>query len=202
MHYDVIIIGGGAGGLSCALTLVSARGRGWEWAENRKYIVLDTGRSDMNRALFKNVPGVPQNTTGKEMLQILRRQIESFGGAEFSEERAVKIEGEKGNFRVITEKGTEYTGKHVVIATGFHRFDIEVEGVKVVDNPYSPKPGRVMIHHDGNFKIREGLWVVGLLAGAVSMFTAAAGTGVQVAVNILSEWAGKRVVIHDVPPEE
>jgi thioredoxin reductase len=202
MNYDVVIVGGGASGLSCALTLASARGRGWSWAEERKYLVLDTGRSDMNRALFNNVPGIEEGTLGKDMLARIRSQIESFGGVDFSEEKVVKIEGKKGEFTVHTEQGNIYGAEHVVLASGFHRFEIEGLEVEVRDNPLSPKPGRVMIPHDGNYKVREGLWVAGLLAGAVSMFTAAAGTGVQVAINILSEWAGQRIVIHDVPPEE
>ena len=201
MRYDVIIIGGGASGLSCALTLASAQGRGWEWAENRRYLVLDTGRSDMNRALFKNVPGVPGGTLGKELIDRIKEQIKEFGGVDFVEERATKGEGSKGSFRVYTEGGKIYESEYVVLASGFHRFDIECEGVKVVDNPKSPKPGRVMVEHDGDYKVREGLYVAGLLAGVSSMFTAAAGSGVQVAINILSEWAGKPVVIHDVPEE-
>ncbi len=201
MRYDVIIIGGGASGLSCALTLASAQGRGWEWAENRRYLVLDTGRSDMNRALFKNVPGVPGGTLGKELIDRIKEQIKGFGGVDFVEERATKVEGSKGSFRVYTEGGKVFESEYVVLASGFHRFDIECEGVKVVDNPKSPKPGRVMVEHDGDYKVREGLYVAGLLAGVSSMFTAAAGSGVQVAINILSEWAGKPVVIHDVPEE-
>ena len=201
MRYDVIIIGGGASGLSCALTLASAQGRGWEWVENRRYLVLDTGRSDMNRALFKNVPGVPGGTLGKELIDRIKEQIKEFGGVDFVEERATKVEGSKGSFRVYTEGGKIYESEYVVLASGFHRFDIECEGVKVVDNPKSPKPGRVMVEHDGDYKVREGLYVAGLLAGVSSMFTAAAGSGVQVAINILSEWAGKPVVIHDVPEE-
>lgn len=59
-----------------------------------------------------------------------------------------------------------------------------------------------MIKHDGDYKVKNGLYVAGLLAGLSSMYTAAAGSGVQVAINILSEWAGKPVVIHDVPPKE
>ena len=201
MRYDVIIIGGGASGLSCALTLASAKGRGWNWAENRKYLVLDTGRSDMNRALFNNVPGVPIGTLGKELLKILREQIEGFGGVDFLEDKAVKVEGQRGNFKVHTEGGKIFEAEFVVLASGFHRFEIECEGVEVVDNPKSPKPGRVMVKHDGDYRVRDGLYVAGLLAGVSSMFAAAAGSGVQVAVNILSEWAGKPIVIHDVPEE-
>jgi len=202
MKYDVVIVGGGASGLSCALTLASARGRGWVWAEDRRYLVLDTGRSDMNRAMFNNVPGVPQGTLGKEMIDKIKEQIKSYGGVDFAEDKVLRVEGEKGNFKILTESGKEYQSEFVGLASGFHRFDIECEGVEVVDNPKSPKPGRVMVKHDGDYRIRDGLYVAGLLAGASSMFTAAAGTGVQVAINILSEWAGKPIVIHDVPSEE
>ncbi len=201
MRYDVVIVGGGASGLACALTLTSSRGRGWEWAEGRRYLVIDTGRSDMNRALFNNVPGVEQGTTGKELLRRIKEQIKSYGDVDFVEDKVVRIEGSKGAFKVFTESGGEYGAEFVVLASGFHGFDIECEGVEVLDNPMSPKPGRVMIRHDGNYKVRDGLYVAGLLAGASSMFTTAAGTGVQVGINILSEWAGGPVVIHDVPEE-
>ena len=201
MWYDVVIVGGGASGLSCALTLASAKGRGWTWAEGRRYLVIDDGRSDMNRSLFNNVPGVPQGTLGRDLLRRIREQIESYGGVDFVEDRVVRSEGERGSFRVFTEKGAEFESEFLVLATGFHRFDIEGLGVKVVDNPRSPKPGRVMVVHDGNYRVRDGLYVVGLLAGVSSMFTAAAGSGVQVAIDILSTWAGKPIVIHDVPPE-
>ena len=199
MKYDVVIVGGGASGLSCALTLASSKGRGWEWAENRRYLVIYTGRSDMNRALFNNVPGVPQGTTGKELIETIKKQIEFYGGVDFLEDKVTKIEGRAREFKVFTEGGKEIEGEIVVLASGFHGFDIECEGVKVVDNPRSPKPGRVMLDHDENFKVKDGLYVAGLLAGGSSMFTVAAGIGVQVAINILSLWAGKPVVIHDFP---
>ncbi len=199
MFYDVIIVGGGASGLSCALTLASARGRGWDWAESRKYLVIDNGRSDMNRALFKNVPGVDQGLKGTEVIEKIKNQINTFGGVDFLEDKVVKVEGSKGNFEVLTESGKKFSSEFVVLATGFHGFDIECEGVEVVDNPRSPKPGRVMLKHDGNYKVKEGLYVAGLLAGVSSMFACASGVGVQVAIDILSHWAGKPVVIHDVP---
>ncbi len=202
MRYDVIVIGGGASGLACVLTLASARGRGWEWAENRRYLLLDTGRSDMNRALFKNVPGVEEGTYGRDLLKKLEEQVRKWGGVDFLQEKAVKVEGERGNFRVLTEGGREFTSEFVVLATGFHRFDIECEGVRVIENTRSPKPGRIMIEHDGSYRVRDGLFVAGLLAGVSSMFATAAGSGVQVAIDILSEWSGSPVVVHDVPPED
>ncbi|MDQ7056608.1 MAG: hypothetical protein Q9M89_09245 [Persephonella sp.] len=48
-------------------------------------------------------------------------------------------------------------------------------------------------------KVRDGLFVAGLVAGAPTMYTSASGCGAEVACDILSEWAGKTVVVHDVP---
>lgn len=203
MRYDVVIVGGGPAGLSCALTLASSQGRNWEWAEGRKFLVIDEGNSDLNKAMLNNVPGIPIGTLGPDLLEKIRQQIKELNDSvEFKKGKVVKVEGEKGSFKVYTESGEVYEAEYVVLASGFHRFDIECEGAEVVDNPKSPKPGRVMVKHDGDYKVREGLFVAGLLAGVSSMFTAAAGSGVQVAINILSEWAGKPIVIHDVPSKE
>ncbi|NPA32834.1 MAG: NAD(P)/FAD-dependent oxidoreductase [Aquificae bacterium] len=203
MRYDVVVVGGGVSGLSCALTLASSQGRGWSWAEGKKFLVIDDGASDLKKALLNNVPGIPPGTLGKELLEKIRKQIQDMNDStDFLEDTVVKIEGTKGNFKVYTKGGKVYEAEYVVLASGFHKFDIECEGVKVVENPKSPKPGRVMIEHDGDYKVREGLYVAGLLAGVSSMFGSASGTGVQVAINILSEWAGKPVVIHDVPDKD
>ncbi len=199
MNYDVAIVGGGASGLACALTLVSSKGRGWEWAEGRRYVLFDTSGSDLRKALLNNVPGVPRGTTGAELLKRIKSQIESFGGVDFVKDRVVSVQRVEEVFELRTAGGKEFTAGNVVLSTGFHGFDIEGLNLEIVENPKSPKPGRVMVKHNGDYKVDEGLWVAGLLAGASSMFTAAAGIGVQVAINILSEWAGKPVVIHDVP---
>jgi len=203
MRYDVVIVGGGPAGLACALTLASSQGRGWQWAEGKKFLVIDNGRSDLNKAMLNNVPGVPIGTLGPELLQKIKEQIKATNDTvDFLEDTVTKIEGEKGNFKVYTKGGKVFEAEYVVLASGFHKFEIECESVEVMDNPKSPKPGRVMVRHDGDYKVREGLFVAGLLAGVSSMYTAAAGSGVQVAINILSEWAGKPIVIHDVPKEK
>ncbi len=199
MEYDVAIVGGGAAGLSCALTLVSAKGRGWTWADERRYLLIDAGGSDLRNALLNNVPGVAIGTPGSELLKRLRSQIESLGGVDLIKGRVVKILKGDSGFSIETKKGDSFKAKEIVLATGFHGFDIEGLELKVVDNPKSPKPGRIMIEHDGDYLAAEGIWVAGLLAGVSSMFAAAAGTGVQVAINILSKWAGSPVVVHDVP---
>jgi ferredoxin/flavodoxin---NADP+ reductase len=197
--YDVIIVGGGASGLACALTLASSRGRGWNWAEGRTYLVFDRGESDLHKAYLKNVPGV-QPITGTQLLEVIREQIKDWGGVEFSEEKVVEIKKEGEIYKVYTEEGKEYSAKYVVLAGGFKEFSIKGLELEVVENPKSPKPGRVMIKHK-DFEVMPNLFVVGTLAGLSSHFTSCAGSGVEVAIEILSRMAGKRIVIHDVPQD-
>jgi len=197
--YDVIIVGGGASGLACALTLASSRGRNWDWAEGRTYLVFDTGESDLHKAYLKNVPGV-QPMTGTQLLEVIREQIKDWGGVEFSNEKVVEIKKDGEVYKVYTETGKEYSAKYVVLASGFKEFSIKGLELEVVENPKSPKPGRVMIKHK-DFEAMPNLFVVGTLAGLSSHFTSCAGSGVEVAIEILSRMAGKRIVIHDVPQD-
>jgi Thioredoxin reductase len=197
--YDVIIVGGGASGLACALTLASSRGRNWNWAEGRTYLVFDTGESDLHKAYLKNVPGV-QPITGTQLLEVIKEQIKNWGGVEFSNEKVVEIKKDGEVYKVYTETGKECSTKYVVLAGGFKEFSIKGLELEVVENPKSPKPGRVMIKHK-DFEAMPNLFVVGTLAGLSSHFTSCAGSGVEVAIEILSRMAGKRIVIHDVPQD-
>ncbi|MEZ0360714.1 MAG: FAD-dependent oxidoreductase [Hydrogenobacter sp.] len=199
MKYDVIIIGGGASGLSCALTLASSRGRGWQWAENRNYLLFDVGRSDLNKAYLKNVPGLDP-IPGKELLIKIKKQIQQWGGVETLEEEVRSVSRENGVYSVKTALGKIFSADYIVLAVGFHCFDIEGLELEVKENAKSPKPGRVMVKHK-DFEALPNLFVVGTLAGLSSHFTSCAGSGVEVACEILSRMAGKRIVIHDVPEE-
>ncbi len=196
--YDVIIIGGGAAGLSCALTLASSKGK-FPWAEDRRFLVIDNNSSDLLKAMLNNVPGVKQETLGRELLKSIKEQIKSYGNVDIVNDRVVFARGERGNFVVETENEQRFEGDYLVLATGFHEFNIDGLELEVIPNQKAPRPGKIMIKTDSEGRVRDGLYVAGLLAGVSSMFTAAAGSGVQVACNIMEEWAGKPVVIHDVP---
>lgn len=195
-RYDVVIAGGGVAGLSCALTLSSSKGKG-QWAEGRRFLVIDSGKSDLLKAMLNNVPGIPAGTTGKKALEDLAAQALAFGNVEIVKGSVKKVEGARPAFIVHTEDGSAYESEIVVLATGFHSFDADVAGVRVVPHANSPKEGRVMIVVNPDSTVRDGLYVAGILAGVSTMYATAAGSGTQVACTILSGWAGKKTVVHD-----
>ncbi|WP_457643046.1 FAD-dependent oxidoreductase [Persephonella sp.] len=198
--FSVVIIGGGPAGLTCGITLASAEGK-FDFVEGNEYLVIYDEYSDLDKALLNNVPAVQKGTKGKELLERIRKQAEEFPSLKLKKGKVVKAEGEKGSFWIKLEDGSEFTAEYLVIATGFHKFDIEGLDVQVVPHRKSPRQGKIMIKNE-NGKVREGLFVAGLVAGVPTMYACASGSGAEVACDILSEWAGKTVVVHDVPDSD
>ncbi len=196
--YDVIIVGGGPAGLTCGITLASANGK-FPFVEGKKYLIIYDEYSDLDKAYLKNIPGI-EEMKGKELLEKIRKQASSYENLHLEQGKVVKASGEKGNFKVELENGETFEGDFLVIATGFHKFDIVGLNVEVIPHRKSPRPGKIMIKNE-NGKVRDGLYVAGLVAGEPTMYACASGSGAEVACDILSEWAGKIVVVHDVPDE-
>ena len=189
--YSVAIVGGGVAGLSCALTLSDGTKR-FDFAKGKKFLVVDSGNSDVLKAILNNVPGVKKGTTGEEYLELLKAQVEEFENVNIVEGEVSEVTGSKGNFKIVLSDGREFEAEIVVFATGFHSFDIKTDLVEVVPHPRSPRPGKIALKPKA-----EGVYVAGLAAGEITMVAVASGSGVDVACKILSEWAGKVVVGHD-----
>ncbi|RBQ29226.1 FAD-dependent oxidoreductase [Aliarcobacter vitoriensis] len=195
MKYDVIIIGAGAAGFGCALNLGSANDK-FDWAKDKKYLMLDDNKSDLNVGRYCNVAGVEFGINGVDLLVKMKNQIKNYPAIELKEEKATKIEKIGNTFKVTTENST-FESEIVVLATGLHKFDIEVDGVVVKDNIFVPKPNLIYLENKNNV-IAPNLYVAGLASGVPTMFACASGDGTKVACDIFTQWSGKVAVVHDV----
>jgi thioredoxin reductase len=117
--YDVVIIGGGAAGLSAALVLSRAR---------RSVVVLDSGRPRNAPAAhlhgFLSRDGLPP----AELLAIGRREVESYGG----EIRAGEVEAlasDRSGFSVLLKDGSRMTARRLLVATGLRDVLPDIPGL-------------------------------------------------------------------------
>jgi len=198
--FDVLIIGGGAAGLSCALILGSASTK--PFAKDKKVgIITHQKSSALQNALLNNVLGFEKGTQGGEILAKGLNQLTNLYPevVQIEKEKVTKVEGVFSNFTITTNKGV-YTTKSIVVAVGPSNL-FNIEGLMQYVIPHKnlpPQKERIMLKNN-NHLIAEGLFVVGVLAGWRSQFAIAAGSGAQVATDILTQWNnGNHTMIHDV----
>ena len=195
--YDIIIIGGGVGGLACGITLASAHSK--PWFQERRVLVIDDGSSDLKKAKLFNAPGVTPGTTGTEALHTMRMQFQQYPPATLHAGSACSVQREGDHWTVRTSDDCAFTADVLVLATGYKRWEIDELPVSPIPHPRGGKIDRIMLEHDGVYCVATDLYVAGLLGGGSSQFAIAAGIGAQVAVELLSGWAGKRTHVHDLP---
>jgi len=195
MTYDVVIIGAGAAGFGCALTLASANDK-FDWAKDKTYLILDNNSSDLRVGKYCNVAGIESGVNGVDLLINMKKQLGNYPACQLKHDTVTKIEKNTETFTVTSTKET-VKAKIVVLATGLHKFEIECSGVNIKDNNFVPKPNLIYLDNNNN-TISEDLYVAGLASGVPTMFSCASGDGAKVACDIFAKWAGKVAVVHDL----
>ena len=197
--FDVLIIGGGAAGLSCALVIGSAKEK--PFASNKKIgIIVHQKTSHLQNALFNNVLGLSPKTTGTSILESGKNQLKALYPhiEQIDKEKVLKISKYNNIYTVNTNKN-QYTSKLVVVAVGYTNL-MTIEGL---ENYIEPHPRakiekqRIWLKNKDHL-IDDGLYVAGTLAGWRSQFAIASGSGAHVATDILTLWNnGEHVKVHD-----
>lgn len=197
--FDVLIIGGGVSGMSCALILGSAHKKPFV-TDKKIGIITHQKASSLQDALFNNAYGIPAGKLGSELLtesiEHLQNQYPHIDQIEG--EKVLKIEGKAGNFNVVTNKNS-YISKIVVISIGAGN-PFTIEGLDEYVIPHQktiPEKNRIQLRNNDH-KVTEGIYVTGTLAGWRSQLSIASGSGAAVATDILTLWNnGVHVQAHD-----
>jgi ferredoxin/flavodoxin---NADP+ reductase len=199
MDFDVLIVGGGAAGMSCALVIGSGLRKPYA-ANKRAGIILHQKSSHLQNALFNNVLGVPPGTSGKEILSAGAQQLTDQYPevVQIAKEKVVRIAFLSEGFKITTNKN-EYTAVNVVIAAGYtDLFNVQgLESYVVPHQKTNPAKRRIQLRNTDHL-IAPGLFVAGSLAGHRSQFAIACGSGAAVATDILTKWNnGEHTKVHD-----
>lgn len=197
--FDVIVIGGGVSGVSCALILGSAKSK--PFAVDKKIALISHQKaSSLQNAVFNNAYGIPPGKLGSELLdeslnhlQQMYPHVEQISG-----EKVVEIQGDFGNFTVITNKKS-YQAKLVAIGIGASN-PFLIKGLDEFVEPHqksAPEKNKIQLKNQDHL-VKKGIYAMGTLAGNRSQLSIAAGSGASVATDILSLWNdGKPTQVHD-----
>lgn len=198
-HYDVLIVGAGVAGISCALVLGSALEK--PYAVNRKVgILLQYKSSHLNSALLNNAFGIAPGTNGRELLETSILHLEKLYPAVelIPKEKAKEIVSLSEGFQLTSTKNV-YTSERLVIATGYTS-PVRIKGLEEYVIPHKKAKAekeRIQLKNVDHL-VTKGLYVAGTLAGWRSQYSIAAGSGAAVATDILTEWNnGEHSKIHD-----
>ena len=186
---DVLIIGGGVSGLSCALILGSAYKK--PFVQDKKIgIITHQKTSSLQEAIFYNAYGVPSGKLGSELLiESVQHLQESYPHVtQIEGEKVLKVVGQCPNFTLTTNKNS-YQAKIIVVAIGYSN-TFNIEGLMHYVEPHKKalaEKQRIQLKNEDH-KVIEGIYVVGTLAGWRSQLAIAAGSGAAVATDILTLW--------------
>ena len=197
--YDVLIIGGGAAGMSCALVLGSAKNKPFAKYKNIG-IIMHQKASALQNGLFNNALGIKPGTTGTELLEGGKKQLSEVYPHinQIEKEKVISISHEN-DFITVTTNKNNYQSKTIVVAVGPSNL-FNIDGLMQYLEPHQklpPQKDRIQLKNI-NHLITDNIYVAGVLAGLRSQFAIACGSGASVATDILSNWNnGNHTMIHD-----
>ena len=196
---DILIIGAGVSGVSCALVLGSAQNK--PFAMDKKIaIVAHQKASSLQKAVFNNAYGIPVGKLGSELLEeSLEHLTNTYPKLQqIHGEKVLSISGKAENFTVTTNKSS-IQAKIVVIAIGAGN-PFTIEGLEHFIEPHQKIPAiknRIQLKNTDHL-VSDGIFVAGVLAGHRSQLSIAAGSGAAVATDILTLWNdGNHTMVHD-----
>jgi thioredoxin reductase len=197
--FDVLIIGGGVSGISCALVLGSAKNK--SFASDKKIgIITHQKNAALQEAIINNGYGIAPGKLGADLLlESIQHLSETYPHVEqISSEKVLQIDGVFPEFSIITNKNT-YKSKSIIIGIGSAN-TFAFESLMNYVEPHKkslPEKQRIQLRNSDH-KVAEGIYVSGTLAGCRSQVAIAAGSGASVATDILSLWNnGVPTQIHD-----
>ncbi len=197
--FDVLIVGGGVSGMSCALVLGSAKNKPFT-SEKKIGIFTHQKSSALQEAVFNNAYGISPGKLGSELLNESKAHLSATYPhvTQIPEEKVIKIEGKYPDFTVTSNKNT-YKTQYIIVGIGSaNTFDIEGLNQFVVPHQKSLAEKQRVQLRNIDHKVIEGIYVIGTLAGYRSQLTIAAGSGAAVATDLLTLWnEGIQVQVHD-----
>jgi thioredoxin reductase len=199
MVLDVLIIGGGAAGLSCALVLGSAKHKAF--AKDKTIgIIAHQKTSHLQTALFNNVLGLQPGTLGSTILKDGKEQLKALYPHvnQIEKEKVIAVIKHPEGYIVETNKAS-YQAKILVVAVGYTNL-MTIKGLEKYIEPHpraAKEKDRIWLKNTDHL-IERNLYVAGTLAGWRSQFAIACGSGSQVATDILTFWNnGNHSHVHD-----
>jgi thioredoxin reductase (NADPH) len=148
-EYDVVIVGGGAAGLSAAIYTTRAQ---------LKTLVaeqLAPGGQILNTSDIENYPGFPDGVLGPDIGMAIHRQAENTG-TEFAFDQVIELKVE-GDTKVVVGEEREYTAKTIIITTGGEHNKLGVPG----EEEFAGRGVTYCATCDGNFFKGQDTVVVG-----------------------------------------
>lgn len=123
--YDILVVGGGPGGLAAGI--YGSRSR-------LKTAILEKGRPGGQAATtqdLENYPGYARGTTGPNLMKAMADHAKSFGTEIFHEE-VIDVDLD-GDIKVVkTKSGQEYKSKTVILAPGAEPRSLNIKGERAL----------------------------------------------------------------------